>query len=221
MSKLSKILIAIGALGGVVLVAFVLSKRPTDGAASDGQTAVSSPAPPAPPEANNRPSIFNKRARRQPAQTAAYGQPPGASETATNVMAGWEDKVDDILGSATPDPEKARQMIEMFPTLPEDGQEEVARHLSNLVPDQDFGLMRAYLTNASLPENVLDVLLDDVLNRPNSLKLPALLELARTEQHPKAGEAKDFLELFVEEDYGNDWDQWQAKLVEWLKENPD
>ena len=94
--------------------------------------------------------------------------------------------------------------------LPADGQEEVARHLTNLVPDQDYGLMRGYLTNAALPEEVLDVLLDDVLNRPNSLKLPALLEVARNAQHPKAAEAKDFLELFLEEDYGNDWDKWQA-----------
>ena len=81
--------------------------------------------------------------------------------------------------------------------------------------------VRAYLTNASLPAAVLDILLGDVLNRPNSLKLPALLDVARTPQHPKAGEAKDFLELFLEEDYASDWDKWQAKMEEWLKANPD
>ena len=145
----------------------------------------------------------------------------GASSTATNLVPAWEDKVDDILGSANSDPDKARQMLEMFPQLPADGQEELARHLSNLVSDEDYGAMRAHLTNASLPEAVLDVLLGDVLNRPNSLKLPALLDVARTPQHPKAGEAKDFLELFLEEDYANDWDKWQAKMDEWLKANPD
>ena len=51
--------------------------------------------------------------------------------------------MDEILGSASSDPDKAKQMLEMFPTLPEDGQEEVARHLSNLLPDQDYGLMRS------------------------------------------------------------------------------
>ena len=109
----------------------------------------------------------------------------------------------------------------MFLTLPADGQEEVAQHLANLVPDQDFGLMHPYLTNSSLPEDVLDVLLDDVLNRPNSLKLPALLDMARSPQHPKAAEAKDFLELLLDEDYGDDWEKWQTKMNEWLKENPD
>ena len=145
----------------------------------------------------------------------------GESSTATNLVPAWEDKVDDILGSAESDPDKAKQMLEMFPQLPADGQEEVARHLSNLVSDEDYGALRAYLTNASLPAAVLDILLGDVLNRPNSLKLPALLEVARTPQHPKAGEAKDFLELFLEEDYANDWDKWQAKMEEWLKANPD
>jgi hypothetical protein len=144
-----------------------------------------------------------------------------ASYTATNLIADWEGKVDDLLGSTNSDHDKARQMLEMFPQLPADGQEEVARHLSNLVADQDYGAMRAYLTNASLPAAVLDILLGDVLNRPNSLKLPALLDVARTPQHPKAGEAKDFLELFLEEDYANDWDKWQAKMDEWLKSNPD
>ena len=144
-----------------------------------------------------------------------------ASANATNLMPGWEDKVDEILGSDSPDPDKARQLLGMFPTLPADGQEEVAQHLANLVPDQDFALMRPYLTNSALPEDVLDVLLDDVLNRPNSLKLPALLDVARSAQHPKAAEAKDFLELLLDEDYGDDWDKWRAGIEQWLKANPD
>jgi hypothetical protein len=68
---------------------------------------------------------------------------------------------------------------------------------------------------------VLDFLLDDVLNRPNSLKLPALLDVARNAQHPKAAEAKNFLTLFIEEDYGSDWDKWQTGIEAWLKANPD
>ena len=29
------------------------------------------------------------------------------------------------------------------------------------------------------------------------------------------------LELFLEEDYGANWGQWQAKMDQWLKDNPD
>jgi hypothetical protein len=139
----------------------------------------------------------------------------------TNLTAAWEDKLDEVLASSSPDADKARQMLEMLPQLPAEGQEEAMRHVSNLLPDQDYGLMRTYLTNTALPEEVQDVLLDDILNRPNRLKLPSLLEVARTVQHPKAAEAKDFLELFLEEDYGEDWDKWQARMDQWLAENPD
>jgi hypothetical protein len=61
----------------------------------------------------------------------------------------------------------------------------------------------------------------DALNRPNSLKLPALLEVARTPQHPKAGDAKEVLGFFLETDYGDDWPKWQDKVQAWLKDNPD
>ncbi|MGO8677852.1 MAG: hypothetical protein ACLQVX_18535 [Limisphaerales bacterium] len=139
------------------------------------------------------------------------------SETLTN----WEDKVDEILTSDVPEADKAKKMIELFPRLPEKGQVEVAQHLSNLVSDQDYASLGRFLTNSALPEPVLDVLVADVLNRPNSLKLPALLGVARDPQNPKAGEAKDILRLFLEEDYGADWNAWQAKVTQWLADNPD
>lgn len=141
--------------------------------------------------------------------------------TASNVLTNWEDRVDTILGSDADEAEKARQMLEMFPLLPADGQLEVAQHLSNLVTDENYAPLGALLTNAALPEDVLDVLVSDVLNRPNSLKLPVLLDLAQNPQHPKAGEAKDLLELFLEEDYGDNWTAWQSGVQKWLQDNPD
>src|ERR1043166_4275304 len=85
----------------------------------------------------------------------------------TNVVADWEDKLDAILTSDGEESAKAKQLLEMFPRLPEDGQVEVAQHLSNLVADEDYAPLGKMLTDAKLPEAVLDVLLADVLNRPN------------------------------------------------------
>ncbi len=219
MGKSSKLLIAVGAIASLVLVGIVLSQRNGKGPEPDAEPSVAEPTSPAAAE-TNRSTFFTKRVR-QPAEAATDSQAMSVSETATNLVTGWEDKLDEILGSADSEGDKAKQMLEMFPRLPEDGQAEVARHLSNLLPDEDYALLQNHLTNPELPEDVLDVLLGDVLNRPNSLKLPALLEVARSEQHPKAAEAKDFLELFLEEDYGADWDKWQAGVEEWLKDNPD
>ncbi len=139
----------------------------------------------------------------------------------TNLITDWEDKLDDILGSEGQDTEKAKQMLAIFPRLPEDGQVEVAQHVSNLLPDQEYAQLGKLLLDAKLPEAVLDVLIVDVLNRPNSLKLPLLLGIAQDTQHPKAGEAKDLLELYLEQDYGTDWNKWQEKLKQWMIDNPD
>ena len=137
------------------------------------------------------------------------------------VITNWEDRVDDILAADSEDTNKVQQLFAMFPQLPPEGKEEVAEHLSNLVEDQDYAPLRNLLTDASQPEEVLDVLLSDLLNRPDSAKLPLFLELAKNPNHPKAEEAKEMLELYIDEDYGNDWSKWQAAIQEYLKENPE
>jgi hypothetical protein len=220
MSKSFKLLILIAAVIGVVLVGVRFSRRSAAAPEADAQAFLSEPTSPA-PEETNPPSFFNQRPRREASPTVGDVGSTGMSDTDTNPLSDWESKVDEILSSTGSDADKAKQMVEMFPTLPPEGKEEVVRHLTNLLPDQDYGLMRSFLIDASLPENVLDFLLDDVLNRPNGLKLPALLEVARNAQHPKAAEAKNFLTLFIEEDYGSDWDKWQTGVDAWLKANPD
>jgi hypothetical protein len=143
--------------------------------------------------------------------------PPGG------LITNWDEKLESILGSDGTEGEKAKQMVAMYPQLPEDGKVEVVQHLSNLLEDKDYkgSGMGDWLKDPATPEEVLDALMADVLNRPNGTKLPALLDIAKNPQHPKAEEAKDLLELYLEEDYGSDWTKWQAKTDEWLKQNPD
>jgi hypothetical protein len=150
--------------------------------------------------------------------TAAMVEIPA---TSPSVVTNWEDKLDEILGGDDDESQKARQMAALLPSLPEDGQVEVAQHLSNLVSDEEYSMISGFVTNAALPEAVLDVLIADSLNRPNSVKLPLLLDVAREPQNPKATEAREILELFLEEDYGDDWAKWQAKMQEWIANNPD
>lgn len=146
---------------------------------------------------------------------------PMTAQTNPGLITDWEEKVDGIISPEGDEKEKAQKLIEMFPHLPPDGQEEVAHHLSNLVADEDYAPLSNFVTNSALPEAVLDVFVEDAFNRPNSIKLPLLLEIAQDPQHPRAAEAKDVLELFLEEDYGSDWTKWQAKMTQWLKDNPD
>ncbi|MFO1475647.1 MAG: hypothetical protein U1F98_03220 [Verrucomicrobiota bacterium] len=138
---------------------------------------------------------------------------------ATNVYAAnWEDKISDIIGSDAEDTNKVKLLLELFPQLPEEGQVETVQHLSNLVSDEDYAPLAAMLKDTKLPEPVLDVLLGDALNRPNSIKLPLLLDVAQNPNNPKAGEAKDLMELYLDE---SDPSKWPELLPKWLKDNPD
>lgn len=174
------------------------------------------------PPSNSSPVIFQHPVK----PTTAFSNPPPAISAVvappTNAPStNWEETVDDILASDGDDTNKVNQLLEMFPTLPEEGQVEVAQHLSNLVDDANYAPLAELLKNAKLPEDVLDVLMGDVLNRPNATKLPLLLDVARTPDHAKAEEAKDLLELYLDENYGTDWAKWQEKTKAWLKQNPD
>lgn len=211
------VLAFVGVAVAIIIIAFVVGRRKganqnpnTDIASESGSNSTSLS------KLRPQPSFTN----REPHTPVTPRVTPRPVVTNANYMTNWEDKLDAILTSEKPDPEKAKEMIEMFPHLSPDAQEEIAHHISNLTPDENYSLGQ-FLTNSALPEAVLDVFTEDVLNRPNAIKLPLLLDVARDPQHPKAGEAKDILELFLEEDFGTDWTKWQAKLGQWLKDNPD
>jgi len=219
-----KILTATCILSGVVIVGFVLgwfgarSSTP-EPKVQPVQSGASTPEPVAPVLST---SLSNEvRGKSAPLPTHANTAVPSIVAAGTTTNAEWEDKLEAIVGSEGEDTEKVKQLFGMYPQLPEDGQVEVAQHLSNLVSDQDYASLGKLLKDPKQPEGVLDVLIADLLNRPNGTKLPLLLDVARDPQHPKAVEAKDLLELYLEEDYGSNWDQWQAKTDKWLKDNPD
>lgn len=209
---------------GVVTVAVIIGRK----LVRPGSEVPGPPAPPEsaelnppPPAETDPPSAVHPPPRPPVSPIRVHGNPTAAARTSENLITNWEETVDQILVVEGEPDAKAKQMLELFPRLPADGQVEVARHLANLVSDEDYELLRQFLTDPQLPEEVLETLLADVLNRPNNLKLPALLEVARTTGHPKAGNAKEVLGFFLEVDYGDDWFKWEEKVQEWLKENPE
>ena len=181
------------------------------------EVTISTPPPPAPAVPPVMP----------PAAVAATPRkavpPPAAAPApvATGPIGDWEQKIDDVLTGKEDEGLKAKKLLEIFPNLPPDGQVEAAQHLSNLLPDEEYPALAQTLTNATTSEEVLDVLMTDVLNRPNQIKLSTLLDIARNPAHPKAEEARDVLEVFVDENYGDNWVAWSEAVQKWLRENPD
>jgi hypothetical protein len=133
----------------------------------------------------------------------------------------WEEKLDEVLGSDTPENEKGEQLLAMMGKVDPDAQVELAGHVVNLVDDEHFASAAKYLTNAEVPEAVSSIFMNDLYNRENSLKLPLILEIARNEKHSLKDEAKDLLELYLEEDHGTNWADWDAATQKYLKEHAD
>jgi hypothetical protein len=231
MRNTSKILVIIGVVAAVAIIATVIKLGKGGGdyssniAPTHQDQSAQAPQVGANPTSKIqhivRPATQPIQPRPSPVVTGATNGNSTPAKTAPGLITDWEEKVDGIISPEGDEKEKAQKLIDIFPHLPADGQEEVAHHLSNLVADEDYAPLSNFATNSALPEAVLDVFVEDVFNRPNSVKLPVLLDIAQDPQHPRAAEAKDVLELFLEEDFGSDWTKWQAKMAQWLKDNPD
>ena len=125
--------------------------------------------------------------------------------------------IDLILRSNASEAEMAQMLINLLPTLPEDGQIEAANHIANLLPDSNYGEVRPLLLNASLPESVLSVFFTDLMNRDDPTKLNAFLDIAQIPNHPFQGEALSDLQIYVGDDYGTDWNKWKSAVDDYLK----
>ncbi|HYR58323.1 MAG TPA: hypothetical protein VEO95_06835 [Chthoniobacteraceae bacterium] len=188
------------------------------------------PAPPLPAIVSATPGpIDTKPAAPPPADSSALTKPEQRAATAAPsappkpaALADWEIKIDSVL-RANPDNSDAansataQMLINLLPTLPPEGQTEAAQHISNLLADKDYNRVLPLIKNPTMPEDVLDVLVTDLMNREDPIKLPTLLEIAKIPNHPHHEEAATDLQIFLDEDYGTDWAKWQAKLNEYLK----
>ncbi len=200
---------------GIVATAVPAGPPTTPVATAQPRPGGPDPLPPrATPVLNGHPASPGSPAASIPGTPVAA---PGSAEP----MADWSAKLDDILGSNDDEAKKADLLLAMWKNLPEDGQVETMQHISNLLPDEKFSVLAETFTNAATSEAVLDIIMTDTLNRPNGLKLPVLLDVAKTPGHPKAEEARDILEVFVDVDHGTDWPKWEKAVKDWLKENPD
>jgi hypothetical protein len=157
-------------------------------------------------------------AKTEPAAPAV--QPPPVKPAAA--LADWEVKIDSVL-RANPDNSDAansataQMLINLLPTLPAEGQTEAAQHISNLLSDKDYNKVLPIVKNPSMPEDVLDVFVTDLMNREDVVKLPTLLEIAKIPNHPHHEEAATDLQIFLDEDYGTDWAKWDAAMKAYLK----
>jgi hypothetical protein len=146
----------------------------------------------------------------------ASAQPAKPSATPRPLQA-WEMRIDEVLRSNADEAQTAQILINLLPTLPPEGQEEAAQHISNLTLDENYKNVLPLVKNPNLPEEVLDVFVTDLMNRDDATKLPALLEIAKISNHPHHEEALTDLQIFLDEDFGNDFGRWETAMKNYLK----
>jgi len=145
--------------------------------------------------------------------TPEWGRRPARPHA--DVETNWQYQVDAILAATDEDETtRAKQLLQLMPNLPLEGQVEVAQHVERMLPDQDYGELGRYLMDPETPEPLLDTLLSGVLKRPDGIRLPLLLSIASDEDHPKSEEAIDYLEGLLGDNFGTNWSQWTTSVVQ-------
>jgi hypothetical protein len=141
---------------------------------------------------------------------------------ASPAAADWEDRLDNILSADGDDRAAVRQLLEGLPGLPLEAQEEYVSHALNLCDDDDYGQIETVFLAVGTPAKVSEGIFDDVLNRPDEVKLPLLAKTLRNPTHPMAEEAREILEMYLDLDEGTlPPAGWEAAVRQYLAENRD
>jgi len=195
------VILAIVVLAIIAIAMWFLQLQPEPKSAPIG-VITPTPAPSTPV-----PEIIARFATPVPAAT-----PSARRELVQKPLAEWELRIDQVLRTNAGETETAQMLINMLPSLPPDGQAEAAQHIANLILDKDYNRVLPLLRNPSLPEQVQDVLVTDLMNRDDSVKLPALLDVAKIPNHPYQAEALTDLQIFLDQDNGTNWAKWDSAL---------
>ena len=207
MKKLVLFIVVFAALGAVVW--FGLRSKPApDGKAAGVATEATNDSP-APEATSQTPRAFRHRDRSK------------SDATASDPMDVWDKQIDAILESKATDAEIADQLLELYPRVPAEGQADLILEIATRIASENYSKLSNIMTNAASSEEVVETLLTDLIDRPDKIRLPLLLDLARIQENPKSGDAHDLLEVLLGEDYGNNWDQWSKKISEWLASHPE
>ena len=120
-----------------------------------------------------------------------------------------------------PDAEKVERFLAMVPSLPEEGKRMALDYATQLITDQDYLRQRPRLLRMAATDDLREVVMLDMLTRDDGIKMPSLVELMKTSSESTRSEAREILVAFLEKDYGDDPNQWDAPVRQWVAENQD
>jgi hypothetical protein len=127
------------------------------------------------------------------------GTPPKIAFSSSPL--GWELQLKEARAKAADGTSAARAILSMLSYLPEEALETAVEQALEKLPDTAWSTTAGpVLANPSSHMRVLSVLFADLMERPQTVSLPALGGLAQDSSHPFASFAFDNLKLFLGED---------------------
>lgn len=177
---------------------------------------------PAPEAATNMPAAVRLPPAPQPVQEA--DEPPPLPPPALVLQSGklsWELQIDAVLVSPIPEQEKAAWLLSQLRSMPPEAFSRLAQEAADRLPDRYYASVALpLLLDPNTHGTVESVLFTDLIERPDSITLPALLSLARIHAHPFAASARESLALLLGTDFGSDWARWEQAVAQALLEAP-
>jgi hypothetical protein len=134
------------------------------------------------------------------------------SGTTTSHME-WEEKIDFVLSSESISAEKATSTllgITLDPEAPLPIRNDALEHALNLVDDEDFQTIQNIMgtKDKELPELLVQTILDDTLNRSDTIQLTTALKVIPGKHTAVIEEAVELLEFHLEIELGTNVKKW-------------
>ena len=103
-----------------------------------------------------------------------------------------EDDADETDEDSKPKPDKPPRVTlddqlrvrDAFRGMDEENRTEEVHHAMNLLPDESVSVMYGVLFDKTQPEEIMDVIFSDILNRDEDIKNPMMREIVKDETHP-------------------------------------
>ena len=86
-----------------------------------------------------------------------------------------------------------------FRAMDEENRMEEVHHTMNLLPDESIAVIYGVLFDKTQPEEIMDVIFSDILNRDEDIKNPMMREIVKDETHPMYTESARILDVVDDE----------------------
>jgi hypothetical protein len=128
----------------------------------------------------------------------------------------WGVVINSILTDAAETSILSKRLAEVLKEFPLEGQLEAAQHMVNLLGDEDYFTAETVFFDNSISHQVRGVIFEDLMSRPNYVKLPLLVKTLRDFSHPLRREALENLQVYTGQDKDLDPQGWDLVVSEFL-----